>query len=853
MKSLNSQNSNKIFIKADYILVFRKFMKKLSFLRLLSYFFISNNICEAQIIGIIKDQIAPIEYATVVAVSLQDSSKIFGALSGINGTFKIENIPQGSYKLKVSFFGYKSTSIPSVDVNKGQQVTDIGIVTLFDESKSLDEVVVQGEKKDLLIDIDKKVYQVDKNPIATGGSAADVLKQIPSVNVDMDGNIQVRGSDNLIVWINGRPSGITGGSRQAILDQIPASAIDRVEIITNPSARYDPDGKSGIINIILKKNSINGINGSILAGVGSRDKYSVAPKHDPYNSIDQRNALNKYNGALSLNFKKGKFNLSTNMSTRENPTWTYGEVYRNNKVANNYFDQYAGGENLIARSYTLSQITDFSPTDKNIISLELLGGYSKNNQFENIFYHFKDSSLQPTYTNKRITNENRSNQNFDINLFWKKNFKQANRELNVSGTISWAQNEGVASFNQQNYLPRDFTKSISLFPENRTLNTRNGKNTIYILQTDYVHPFGAKTIIETGLKTTFRAFNSFLAYDTLNLSGNYDRNNQLSNNLIFNENVFAGYLICKYNFNNNWALQLGSRLEQTYVQTQTAEKSFNYPYLRAYPSFYVIRKIVNNQELKLNYSRRINRPGFGAINPIPTYTDPYNLMVGSQDIKPEDIHSFELGYSKTWAKHTFTPTLYYRRIIDPMTRYRIILLESGVSIQTTTNLSYAENFGTELILRNEWFKWWNLTSTVNFLSSKIVGSAGGENLFNENINYNVKVLSNFKFWKNADLQISANYASKVITPQGTLKAFNGVDIGFKKDIVKNVLALTININDIFNTRQFNIVFDTPTYATEFVRKWESRILTLNLKYKFGSQFGETKRGKKAEMNTEGGG
>ena len=826
----------------------------LSFL-LFSSFFLFNNISVAQIVGIIKDkdQNSPIEYATVVAVSLLDSSKVFGALSGINGSFNIENIPQGSYKLKVSFFGYKSTFIPLVDLSKGQVVTDIGIITLSVESKNLDEVVVQGEKRDLLIDIDKKVYQVDKNPIATGGSAADVLMQIPSVNVDMDGNIQVRGSGNLIVWINGRPSGITGGSRQAILDQIPASAIDRVELITNPSARYDPDGMSGIINIILKKNTINGINGSVLAGVGSRDKYSVAPQHDPYNSINQHNALNKYNGALSLNFKKGKFNLSTNMSTRENPTWTYGEVYRNNKVANNYFDQFAGGENLLARSYTLSQITDFSPNDKNIISLELLGGYSKNKQFETIYYNFKDSIQQPTYTNKRNTDGSRSNQNLDVNLFWKRTFAQNKRELNVSGSTSWAQNEGIASFNQQNYTPGDFTKSISLYPNNRTLNTNNGANTIYILQTDYVHPFGDKTIIETGLKTTFRSFNNFLGYDTLNPTGNYDRNNQLTNNLIFNENVFAGYLIGKYNFNNNWAVQFGTRLEQTYVQTEAAGNTYNYPYLRAYPSFYVVRKIGSDQELKLNYSRRINRPGFGAINPIPTYTDPYNLMVGSQDIRPEDIHSFELGYSKTWAKHTLTPTIYYRRILDPMTRYRIIVPESGVSIQTTTNLTYAENYGAELILRNEWFKWWNLTSTVNLLSSKIVGNAGGEDLFNENINYNIKILSNFKFWKDADLQISANYASKVITPQGTLQAFNGVDIGFKKDIVKNVLALTLNISDVFNTRQFNIIFDTPTYATEFVRKWESRIFTLNLKYKFGTQFSETKRGKKAESNSEAGG
>lgn len=820
--------------------------------------------------GIIIDSQSkkPVEYATIALVSIGDSTKLYGALADESGKFAINQLTFGKYILKTSFIGYSKYISDTIYISPNNKLVQLPTISISPDSKLLDDIVVSGERQDMLINIDKKIFEVDKNSVVTGGSAADVLKQIPSINIDLDGNIQMRGSGNLIVWINGKPSGMTGSSRQAVLDQIPASSIEKVEMITNPSAKYDPDGMSGIINIILKKNRADGINGSASFGLGTRDKYNASNQYDIYNSIQKYNTFNKYNGALSLNVKTGKINISTSYGYRDSPSWQVGKNLRENKfgINSNTINQYNGEDNQ-NKSHNLNLNVDYESNKKNTFGIGLLGGYNHSINNELLWYLFKNENFVNITNRKRTTTGNGDSYNIDANFYWRKIFDNPQKELNFSGSISQSENYGFRNFNNLDFIPFDpsivngntISNTTTLFTDNSTRNINYGSSQIFVLQLDYSNPIGTKSKLETGAKSTLRNFENKLIFDTLNTNNERILNNFLSNNSAFTENVNAVYGILQHTINEKWATQAGVRVEQTIVNAQVANSNIPYNYFRIFPSVFLLRRIGSDQEIKASFSQRINRPGFEAINPIPSYTDPYNLRVGNPAIRPEDIYSFEIAYGKNWKLHTFTSSIYYRITDKPISRVRIIDSITRVSSIIFANLGYSENYGAEVVLKNQLFPWWNITSSLNVYGNKISGyfvepNGNSQVLFNENLAANGRIMSNFKFWKGADLQITANYMTPVATPQGTFQGFNGVDIGFKKDIIKNKAFITINLSDVFDTRQFQVEFNTQNMSSTLLRKRETRVLTFNFTYKFGKEINSTiKRGKKPEINPEGNG
>lgn len=775
----------------------------------------------------------PIEYATVALVSYADTSKILASLTDEKGFFEVEKVKVGKYFLKVYLIGYKLYKSDTVKISPAKAEIFIPNIKLVPSSIQLDDIKVQGEKEQSILSLDKKIFEVDKMPAIAGGSATNVLQQIPAVSVDMDGNINIRGSGYVTIWVNGKPFANAGANPQSILEQIPASSIERVELVTNPSARYDAESSGGIINIILKKNREDGFNGQVAVGFGTRDRYNE--------SVDKKNTINKSNNSISINWKKGKWNLSSNYGYRYAQRWQhhYPNLRRNYDIDtaglyDNVISQRSVAE-LYSHNHLLNISGDYNISDKKVIEFKATGGYNPNAEPENLTYDFyREFNGSKTQINPSDSLKNRNLKNYndgynvDANLGYRKTYDKAGQELYIGSSSSYSENRGNSNFYQQNIIGNSITN----------INTRTnpfGTNQVNVLQLDYIHPISEKTKLEMGLKNTSRFFDNDFKFDTLT-GGTYINSTNKSNRFKYNDIISAAYGIVNQGFNYGLSVQLGLRIEQTFrtVEQVTLKRKDNLEFIDFFPSGVIQKKLLNDQELRLTYSRRINRPQPNVLNPFPSYNDPFNLVIGNPYLKPEYIHVIELGYSKNWKDHSFQTTLYFRQTDGSVQRVRRVL-PNQASITEYANVGFLRAIGLELIGKNKLTKWWNITSNVNIYQNQISGVVRGQDISRDNITWNARIISNMKVWKGADFQITGFYMAPVAIAQGTFQGMNGVDVGFRKDIIPNKAFVTANISDIFNIRQFHVEQSGNLFYADILRKRETRVLTVNFTYKFGKE------------------
>lgn len=804
-----------------------------------------------KIIGTIKDanDNKPVEYATISLLNHTDSSLISGALANEKGFFEINQLKLGKYIIKASFIGYNTLYSNIIVLELDKTVVNVGNLSLSTSAMTLKEVEIQGEKSTIEHTIDKTVFNVGSNSIVTGGSATDVLRQVPTVNVDQDGNINVRGNGNITVWINGKPSGITGANRQAVLDQIPANTIEKVELISNPSARYDAEGMGGILNIILKKNRQDGINGSIQIGTGTR-----LPANFP---IENYFALNKYNTGFSLNIKTGKWNISTNYGYRYNEGWHSINSVRLNKFPSDTFhlDQLTTGNHLIRQSHSGTINADYTINDKNTIGFGGLIGYNSGNNPETIEtinapQNYKPLNLQPFNISQRNFTSIGYGHNIDANMYYKKIMAKIGTELNISASVSVGKNNNTNNFDEFFSFP--LPRSVSRF--SRVIN--HNFNNVGVLQIDYINPITEKTKFETGVKATFRNIGTNLQGDST-LANRIDYNR--TNEFIFIENIYAAYGLVNHSF-GSITIQAGLRAEYTHISGESipnkldaTKNQTNYQdYINVFPSIHLNKKLGNEQDLRLSYSQRVNRPGNETLNPFPTWNNPLDLRYGNPKIRPEFVHAIELSYSKNWTNHGITATVFYRRTENSIQRVRILENDNPVSRVEFANVSYLQNYGFELVVRHTFFNIWSITTNFNSFGNDLINVQ--KNIRNNSITADIRQIHSFRIFKGFDIQLSGFYMLPRATLQGSFQGFNGVDIGIRKDILKSKGTLNLSINDLFDTRQIDVTFDNKinsNFEGSFLRKGESRIITFNFIYKFGKEF-NFKRGKKAEYNTGGG-
>jgi outer membrane receptor protein involved in Fe transport len=750
----------------------------------------------------------PVELVEIALLNKADNKVLSGAYSDEKGDFAIEHVTLGVYRLRIRFIGYKTAYIENVVLDAGHPKRNYPHISLEPDSVSLKTVTVTGEKSVFQNSIDKKVFNVDKSVVSDGGSANDVLQTVPSVSVDVDGNVSLRGNANVLVLIDGKPSGLTGGDRAAVLEQIPANSIDRIEIINNPSAKYDPDGTAGIINIILKKNVKPGVNGNVSAGIGDKGKY---------------------NGLADLNYRNRKINAFVNYAYRYNRRWGYEDIYRHNYVYNKdtVTSMHEHNDNArLFRTHFVRSGLDYYLNESNTIGINAVFNTYNVPEDQTLTYNY--DALHGPVGGVTATHERRSSNDIDATLSYRHTFPQKDRELTASATYSDNRSNTLLASQQRSILEG------GIVPDSLYNTTTTFHQKMVIAQADYVHPLNDKTEIQAGCKSIVRDMNTdYLAESYSYPKGQFINDYGISNNFVYNEQIHAVYGMFSSSA-GKLSYQAGARLEQSimnFKQLATGQE-FNRDLFNVYPSAHLLYKVNDDRQFQLSYSRKINRPSSRVLNPFTDYSDPINPRFGNPYLQPEYINSCELSFMQRYDKYSFTTSLFARRTKNNVQFSR--QLTDNILYTSYVNLGSSNSYGFEYIGRNDISKWWNLTSNLEVYTLSLLSGNTNIQSSSNNLCGFAKIVSNMTLLKNTILQITGNYQSTSPISQGYTWDIYGFDVGVRRDLWKNKLSASINLTDLFNTRLYrSYVYESGVFDQSGDRKKESRIITLNISYHFG--------------------
>ncbi|MGB0525560.1 MAG: TonB-dependent receptor domain-containing protein [Flammeovirgaceae bacterium] len=773
----------------------------------------------------------PVEYATVVLINMRDSTVTGGVTNG-KGRFEISQIKLGGYHLKISFIGYETYTKTPIRISPrgGGIEQDLGTVSLNPSAAMMEAVEVTAERNVMELGLDRRVINVAKNIAAEGGTVNDILQNIPSVDVDIDGNISLRGSENVTVLIDGKPSGLTGASRQAILDQIPASTIDRIEVVTNPSAKYDPDGMSGIINIITKQNALKGLNGVATLNVGTRDKY---------------------NATGTVSYRKGKWNLSTNYSYRYDSRFRTGANLRENisDTGSTFLDQDDDGDR-VRSSHLMKLGVDYSFNSKNLLSASALYSTNTSERLNKIQYQTLDQEGVLTALSFRDTESDSDRESIDLNIGYTKKFQRPQQQLTIEARHSRSPEEGFSFFEEQDY-ELDFTPAdVDPFLQN---NFSNNNTNVTTIQTDYVNPVNKRVRYELGYKSIIRTIrNDFFSQSFDHELGQYVSDDELNNEFEYREQVHAIYGMYTRRFGKLTA-QAGIRLEQAYTDAtllNSNEPPFENDYANAFPSGFLSYEISKNDEIRASYSRRINRPRTRQLNPFINVADSFNIRQGNPFLQPEYINVYEVSYSHNWKKITVSSSVYWREINGMIRRFKTVD-DEGVSTTTYVNLSGGRSYGAELIFTGKITKGWDLNVSGNIFKNEVDGSNVEADLNNEATSWSAKLTSTWDFKKDFQLQITGRYRAPFAITQGEILELYGVNAALRKKVLKGKGSVTLRVSDIFDNFRFGFNTSGENFNQQSVRKRESRIGYISFMYRFGTLDRNARRGKRGGNRRSG--
>jgi outer membrane receptor protein involved in Fe transport len=772
-----------------------------------------------------------------------------GMLTTKKGEFSIENLAiMATYKLKITAIGFKTIEQKvNFELNMAAAKNgdfssmlngvdkDLGNFKLETDAQQLQNVTVTGTKPLITMGIDRKIFNVEKNLTSIGGTAIDVMKNVPSVNVDIDGNVSLRNATPQI-FVDGRPSTLT-------LDQIPADAISSVEIITNPSAKFDASGGgAGILNIVLKKNRKAGYNGNVRAGIDYRARPSLGGD------------FNLKQGKVNF-FAAGQFGMRKSISTvttdrSDHYTGLNAYLKQDNKPINQGF--FAFGR--LGMDYFID--------NRNTITV---GGNIVRGQFKtnDVINTYRDS-VYTLYTNDDKGSRSSKNignfYNYGSTLSFKHNFAKPSKELTADANFNYSKNDNTGDYQTQYYYLNNTPKTPLYIQQ-----TKGGGTTqFFTIQSDFSNPVTKTIKLEMGVRAAFRKFTSF-SNNYTSLLGQYYFDSALSNNYKFNDNVYAAYFTFAHQL-KKFNYQLGLRVESSDYKGTLINKnqpfSTSYPF-SLFPSAFVTYKLNDKQDLQLNYSRKVNRPNFFQLIPFIDYSDSLNLSKGNPGLVPEFTNLLELSYSNQYkAGNTFLATAYMRYTNDLITRYQYRDTNpdpkkvDSVNMSTYANANRSYTFGLELTGKNKITKWWDLTTNLNLFNSTIQASnlAGGVN--SSQFSWFAKINNNFKLPKNFSIQLSGDYTAKTLvapgnggnrggmgmmfgggsqpSSQGYIKPVYGADFAIKKEFLKNNAAsLTLQLSDIFRTKIYATHAEGANFVQDNQRRRDPQMVRLNFNWRFG--------------------
>lgn len=793
-----------------------------------------------------------------------------------NGDFNIENLSLfGKYILNISAVNYSTiTDTVSFGLSRPQggggaqsgnqqeriqqmmnaTDKDLGNIKLTPSEANLGNVTVTASAKPFFeMGVDRKIFNVDKNIVSTGQTATELMKQIPSLNVDIDGNVTLRNATPTL-FVDGRPTTLT-------LDQIPADIIDKVELITNPSAKYDASGgTAGILNIVLKKNKKTGYNGGIRAGIDSRGKINTG------GDINVRQ--NKVNFFLSGSYNQRK-SKSTSTINRDNYIDPVSSILQNsNGVNEGYFSFIRGG-------------LDYFVDNRNTISVAANFNRGKFGSDEDQYIDSLINTVNTTHSIRKAISD-RNFRNFGGQLSFRHNFTENGHDITADINYNSSTNSNVGDYTTNYYIPEtNGYKYPSLLQNTKG----SGYNKFLTIQSDYENQFNEKNKIEAGVRAAIRNFENlneqyFFDYTT----NQYELLPSISSKYKYTDQVYAGYATYSHKA-NNWTYQLGLRLESSNYDGNLIGKdstfSVKYP-VSLFPSAFITRKLSDKQDLQFNYSRRINRPNFFQLLPFIDNSDPLNLSIGNPGLKPEFTNSFELNYNYAYKKGAnLLISAYYKQTDNLITNYiyrdinpdTTITKSDSVYYTTFVNANNSRSFGLEITNKITVLKIWDLTANFNLFNAKINGGDAQSNISSERWSWFAKINNNFKIAKGLSVQLSADYQARTVLPansggrgggffggsitsaQGYIDPRYSFDIAVRKEWTwksGESLNITLSMNDFLRTQVFKTYSESDYFKQYQERRRDPQILRLNIAYRFGKFDASLFKRKNTKVDTNSG-
>lgn len=787
---------------------------------------------------IVDNKNTAFEFANITAALISDKSSVYGAISDMTGEFSIVGLLPGEYDVTISFMGYKTVT-RRVTIKSLDETISLGTIKIKEDAQMLAEVEVVGQASQMRFDIDKKVFNVDQNLASSGASATDMLENIPSVDVDNEGNVSLRNSSNVEIWINGKPSGLTEENRAQILEQMPAGTIQSVEIITNPSAKFNPEGTAGVINLVLKKDRQAGYFGSVSAGtsynigglpganIGANFNYNskfvdfYANLGFRYRNMNSSSLTDRYSFTPATEHLDTLSFLNTNTENHRNFWGLFGRIG-----------------------------ADFHINDKNTISISGMGhgginGSESVNNYTQIAWQTADTTLY-----SRSNNRNGKHPSFSVALDYSYEIDPQGSEFRTGVEYSSSSRSGDYYYHQ--------TSQKGDMAEYNQIQRQDGNDQGLIFRADYTQKFLGNMKIEAGLYGSWQQRMS--PSRTWNEQPDGEKILIQFNDFDYNETIAAMYATYGAKF-GGFSLSAGLRGEytNTKVGTRDTETSAyditSRSYWQLYPTLFAAYAFPGNHELQANYTRRINRPRGRQLNAFRNMSDSTNIEFGNPLLRPEISSAIELNYIKTWDNHALSASLYYRYSDNVIERVRY-LDENNVMNTTFENISRRQSAGLELVSKNKITKWFNLTTTVNGYYSAMDNVYYDTNLdgtpdllYNaqQSFSWNARIMANFIIPKGFSAQLTARYNSPDVVAQGRTTHRYTADIGIRKSFLDRTLNLSLSVRDILNSRKWA----NTTYGDNFWQysEWapQGTMFSLNLSYNFGNH-GINKKKTSAQRN-----
>jgi outer membrane beta-barrel protein/carboxypeptidase-like protein/TonB-dependent receptor-like protein len=783
-----------------------------------------------------KDTNQPLEYATVAFID-KNGQIIEGGITDAKGNYNIK-VPTGVYTIQFEFISYKTISLPNQRIFKN---TRLSTIALSLDTESLDEIVVRAETTEVQIRLDKKIYNIGKDLTTSGATIGDALNNVPSVTVDVDGTIALRGNENVQILINGRPSAIAGFGSTEALRQLPAESIDRVEVITSPSARYDAEGTAGILNIVLRKEKTQGLNGSVLTTIGEPFSLGLTG---------------------NINLRTNKFNLFNNSGYRYRKS-PGNAIFENNFFSNNIENPLVIEErdyDRLSRRFNTNLGVEYFITEKSSITPSVFMHLGADKDVINNFTDEFDSSNMLKISRIRTETETEDDIGYQISLNYINRFDDKGHVLTTD-----------LQFERDTETPNSFIIERNIFPITTILPSEEiseeNDNTEYLAQLDYVLPIGENAQFEAGYRGKFeKKITDYILMEEVGTTGIFVRNDSISNLFTYRQNVQALYT--QYgNKIGDFTFLLGLRMESTYLKGEvtgedvTNEDEFNINFdkdlIGLFPTVNLVYELNEEENITFGYNRRINRPRHWFLNPFPSRSSEANIFQGNPGLDPAYASAFDLGYLKRWKKITLTSSIYYQHETGAFTRIQEDtgeLTSNGIPIirSLPINLATNQRYGFEAGVLFNAVKWLRINGSLNLFRFVTEGDFNGVDYGAEDTSWFSRLSAKVTLPANIEWQTNAFYRGPRNNSQTESEGIFSLNLAISKDFLKDNATIGVSVSDLLNSRKRKSVTLTDTFRSYSEFQWRERQINLNFTYRFNQKKQRQPNGREQGFEEEGG-